>query len=89
MVTGLTLHDVKKMYFLCNIDESKHSIVMFLNCTFICCYIKSMFDYFLAKQKPQISWNDEKNRFLLYREVFRRCINALNRNCLLIKHKSS
>ncbi len=39
-----------------------------------------MFDYFLEKQKPQISWNDEKNWFLLYREVFRRCINALNRN---------
>ncbi len=42
--------------FLSNIDESIHSIVMFLNCKFIRCYIKSMFDYFLGTQKAPISW---------------------------------
>ncbi len=31
---------------------------MFLNCKFIRCYIKSMFDYFLGMQKAQILWNN-------------------------------
>ncbi len=31
---------------------------MFLNCLFICCYSKSIFDYLLGTQKAQISWND-------------------------------
>ncbi len=31
---------------------------MFLNCKFIHCYIKSMFDYFLGTQKAPVSWND-------------------------------
>ncbi len=44
--------------FWCNIDESINSIVMLLNCTFICCYIKSMFDYIFGMQKAPISWND-------------------------------
>ncbi len=44
-------------------EQNKHttgpksdSIVMFLNCTFICCHIKSMFDYFLGTRKALISW---------------------------------
>ncbi len=31
---------------------------MFLNHTFICCYINSVFDYFLGTQKALMSWND-------------------------------
>ncbi len=45
-------------------EQNKHktglksdSIVMFLNCTFICCHIKSMFDYFLGTRKALISWH--------------------------------
>ncbi len=54
--------------FWCNIDESILSI-MFLNCTFICCYIKSMCDYLFGMQKAPISRNDPRIIYCWLEEV--------------------